>query len=211
MVNNRRGRPASDSDVRERIVSAARSAFLERGYAATTVRGIAEAAGVSHSLINYHFGGKEGLFAQVIDLAVGPGQILDRVATLSSAREFAPQLLDAALGWWELPQVQQRLRELLAAAATDAAAGAVFASYLQVNVVDRLLEVLPVPAGPDARGRVSAAAAVIAGVFLTRYVLHLAPIAQLSRAEVVRFAGPTLAAALAGPLPAPGVSARGTR
>ncbi len=44
-----------------RIIRAAIACFADRGFDATGVRAIADAAGVSAPLINHHFGSKEGL------------------------------------------------------------------------------------------------------------------------------------------------------
>lgn len=51
----------SDLTARARIRDAAIALFAERGLAATTIRDIAEAAGVSSGLLRHHFGSKEGL------------------------------------------------------------------------------------------------------------------------------------------------------
>ena len=45
----------------ERLLNAAQTIFAEQGFAATGVREIAKSAGVSVSLINRYFGGKDGL------------------------------------------------------------------------------------------------------------------------------------------------------
>lgn len=49
----------------ERIHVAAESCFRRAGYAATSMREIAEAAGVSKSLLHYHYQSKEQLFVEV--------------------------------------------------------------------------------------------------------------------------------------------------
>ncbi|MBF8188516.1 TetR/AcrR family transcriptional regulator [Nonomuraea sp. K274] len=56
-------RPVSDEDLtaRARIRDAAMALFAEQGVKATTVRGIAERAGVSSGLVQHHFGTKEQL------------------------------------------------------------------------------------------------------------------------------------------------------
>ncbi len=55
--------PAAEEDLtgRARILDAAIELFAARGVAATTVRGVAEVAGVSPGLVVHHFGSKEGL------------------------------------------------------------------------------------------------------------------------------------------------------
>jgi AcrR family transcriptional regulator len=55
---------------RERIVEAARALFLERGFAATTIAGVAEAAHVAPETVYAAFGGKAGLLEAVVLAAV---------------------------------------------------------------------------------------------------------------------------------------------
>lgn len=52
---------------RKQLISVGRSVFAKHGYAATTVEQIAQAAGVSKPIVYEHFGGKEGLYAVVVD------------------------------------------------------------------------------------------------------------------------------------------------
>lgn len=47
------------------ILEAAETCFLDHGYHGTSIRDIAEAAGVSKSLLHYHFQSKEHLFLEV--------------------------------------------------------------------------------------------------------------------------------------------------
>lgn len=51
---------------RERLLAAAVRQFAAKGYAATTVRDILRAAGVSAPFLYYHFGNKEGLFLALV-------------------------------------------------------------------------------------------------------------------------------------------------
>jgi AcrR family transcriptional regulator len=53
--------PTLDSSTRDRIVESATSLIMERGYSHTTMRAIAERAGVSLGSTYYYFGGKEEL------------------------------------------------------------------------------------------------------------------------------------------------------
>jgi len=56
-----RGRQEQARSTRERVVDVARAEFLEKGYAATTIVGIAQRAGVSVETVYKGFGGKAGL------------------------------------------------------------------------------------------------------------------------------------------------------
>jgi len=55
---------------REQLIEVARSLFAERGLDATSVEEIASVAQVSKPVIYEHFGGKEGLYAVVVDREV---------------------------------------------------------------------------------------------------------------------------------------------
>jgi AcrR family transcriptional regulator len=52
---------------RAQLIEVGRTVFAERGYEATYVEEIAERAKVSKPIVYEHFGGKEGLYAVVID------------------------------------------------------------------------------------------------------------------------------------------------
>lgn len=56
-----------EQDTRLRILTAAKGALLDVGYANLSTRGIAEAAGVPLSQIHYHFGSKQNLMLAVLD------------------------------------------------------------------------------------------------------------------------------------------------
>lgn len=68
---------------RQRLIAAATSTFLVRGYAGTTMRAIADAAGVSVSTLEQQFGTKVQLLKAAIDVAIAGDDddvpVLDRV------------------------------------------------------------------------------------------------------------------------------------
>ena len=49
------------------LLREAQNAFASSGFSATTLRGIAAAAGVNHTLVIHHFGSKESLWGAVIE------------------------------------------------------------------------------------------------------------------------------------------------
>jgi len=58
--------PAAMACARVRILRAAARLYATRGYEGTSVREVAEAAGVTKPLVHYHFGSKEQLFASLL-------------------------------------------------------------------------------------------------------------------------------------------------
>jgi AcrR family transcriptional regulator len=63
---------ASLPDTRERILATAETLFMERGYAATSLRMITAKAKVNLAAVNYHFGSKESLIHEVFERRLGP-------------------------------------------------------------------------------------------------------------------------------------------
>src|ERR1051325_3186234 len=57
--------PASER--RAQLIDVGRSVFAKRGYEATSVEEIADRAKVSKPIVYEHFGGKEGLYAVIVD------------------------------------------------------------------------------------------------------------------------------------------------
>lgn len=55
-----------DESVRERLLNAALDLFSSKGYAATTVREIVDAAGVTKPVLYYYFGSKEQIFLEIM-------------------------------------------------------------------------------------------------------------------------------------------------
>ena len=53
------------------ILDAARDLFAKHGFAGTSTRGIANAAGVNLAMIHYYFGNKEQLYRKVVELQFG--------------------------------------------------------------------------------------------------------------------------------------------
>ncbi|HEY0808417.1 MAG TPA: TetR family transcriptional regulator, partial [Pseudonocardiaceae bacterium] len=75
----RRGRRAGGEDTRAALVTAARAVFAEQGYQGATVRAIAARAGVDAAMVNHWFGGKQGLFAAIVELPFDPAELVERV------------------------------------------------------------------------------------------------------------------------------------
>jgi len=86
------------SELRKRILTAATEAFSQQGYAATSMRAVAESVGCTKPALYYHFGSKEDLFTETVrthmqgytdfmrETISRPGPLRDRVRALS--RDF---------------------------------------------------------------------------------------------------------------------------
>ena len=85
----------SGKERREQLLDVGRTLFAAKGFDGTSVEEIAEKAGVSKPVVYEHFGGKEGLYAVVVDREVG--RLLDRI-TASLVGDHPRELLEQAAG-----------------------------------------------------------------------------------------------------------------
>ena len=82
---------------RAQLVEVGRSVFAERGYEATSVEEIAERARISKPIVYEHFGGKEGLYAVIIDREME--HIVSRITKAISSGSPRERLEGAALAF----------------------------------------------------------------------------------------------------------------
>ncbi|MGI8879735.1 MAG: TetR family transcriptional regulator [Jatrophihabitans sp.] len=87
---------------REQLLDVGRSLFAEKGFEATSIEEIAARANVSKPVVYEHFGGKEGLYAVVVDREMSA--LLNRITSALTAghpRELVEQAALALLTYIE--------------------------------------------------------------------------------------------------------------
>ncbi|MCB0878447.1 MAG: TetR/AcrR family transcriptional regulator [Thermoleophilia bacterium] len=92
----------SAAERREQLLQVGRAAFAEKGYDAVSVEEIAARAGVTKPIVYEHFGGKEGIYAVVLDREVSC-LLGDMQVALQGrgARARVEAAVDAFLGYIE--------------------------------------------------------------------------------------------------------------
>ena len=92
----------TSAERREQLIEIARTLFAERGFEGTAIEEVAARAGVSKPIVYEHFGGKEGLYAVVVDREVR--QLLSMMRsslTAGDPRELLEQAAFALLDYIE--------------------------------------------------------------------------------------------------------------
>ncbi len=92
----------TSAERREQLITIARALFAQKGYEGSSVEEIAARAEVSKPVVYEHFGGKEGLYAVVVDREVR--SLLDTVTaslTAGRAHELVEQAALALLDYIE--------------------------------------------------------------------------------------------------------------
>jgi AcrR family transcriptional regulator len=79
-------RPRDDTmDIRQQIMDAAIELFAQQGYAATSIRQIAEGVGVNSAMVHYYFGSKEALLYEVMDQSLEP--LVEAISAMKQRKE----------------------------------------------------------------------------------------------------------------------------
>jgi AcrR family transcriptional regulator len=182
----RSGRRPGDARTREAIAAAARRRFGALGYDATTIRGVAEDAGVDPALVLYFFRSKDGLFAACIDWPFDPEAEIPRV--IGDARSgVGARLTRLMLETWDAEEGRNPIVALLRAAMTHETVGAQLRGFLELQVLGPVTAALGSDQ-PELRGALVASELI--GLGVGRHVLKLEPLASLEREAVVDLVGP---------------------
>ncbi|MBD0422500.1 TetR/AcrR family transcriptional regulator [Streptomyces sp. TRM S81-3] len=194
----RRGRPprTESAGTRDRILSAAREEFSERGYEKTSVRGIAKAAGVDSALVHHYFGTKEQVFAAAIEVAFAPALNASEVIEHGPLDGVGERLTRFVLGVWENPTTRTPLLAIVRSAVNNDTAAAVFRRLIASQLLRRITARLDLP---DAELRVELAAAQLVGCAMLRYVIKVEPLASEDVERIIARVAPVVQGHLTGP------------
>src|SRR5258708_38675381 len=86
-----RAKSREDLETRSRLLNAAARLFAERGFAKVTVRDICKKARANVAAVNYHFGGKDGLYRAVMRMALETMQATTQAAQTPGAGLTGPE------------------------------------------------------------------------------------------------------------------------
>lgn len=98
-------RPSADS-TRAAILSAARTCFVEKGFAGTSISAIAKEAQINQSLIYHHFGNKQELWVDVKITILeeyhnSQNMNWDKLLTLKNCNEFISEFIQYRFGFFD--------------------------------------------------------------------------------------------------------------
>lgn len=190
----RRGRRSGGADTKAALLAAARAVFAEQGYQGATVRTIAARAGVDAAMVNHWFGGKQGLFAAIIELPFEPTELLDKVLD-GPVEDMADRLIRQFVTLWDTHE--GRFAALMLSVASQDMAARTMAELLSGTV---LPVVLAAAGGDRPRLRAALCASQLAGLGMLRYVLRFEPLASADLDTLAATIGPTMQRYLTGPV-----------
>ena len=171
------GRRRDAAATRQALLDAARGRFAKQGYAHTTVREIAEDAGVNVALINRYFESKEGLFAACLRTAVDE---LGRTVTENTTLEQMPRKTARQLAAANIEKKPGQLALLLRSSGDERA------DQIRVDTLRSFAERLAEVAGDDSlllRAQIVLCAAL--GIAMLRSTVRLEPLASATEDDLV--------------------------
>ncbi|MFG6198720.1 TetR family transcriptional regulator [Nonomuraea sp. JJY05] len=190
------GRRPGVSGTREAILAAAQRSFAEQGYTATTIRGVASAAGVDPALVLQFFGNKDQLFDTALR-ADPPTRPLTTLVREGDLADLGERLSRRYLELWEAPDTGARLLAVVRGVSASPSASAMVASFMSDEVMLPLARAI----GADrAELRANLTGAHLLGVATARYVLRVEPLASLERERLVAILAPLVQRYLTGDL-----------
>jgi AcrR family transcriptional regulator len=160
-----------------RILEVARRLFTERGFERTTIRAIADGAGVDPALVMQYFGSKDELFrkaavaAPAEDLAGDPDALTAHLLELAGVKlGDVPQTSLAAMrSMLTHPETAERIRTKQAA------------------LVERIAAAIPTA---DAELRAALIVSILMGISVERQLLEFAPLRDAPAEQVVELLRP---------------------
>ncbi len=191
------GRRRGSPDTRGAVLAAARAAFADRGFDATSTRAVAAAAGVTPGLVHHYFGSKDELFVAALELPFDPRKVLGAAAP-GPPEELGRRIATVAVGLWEDPARREQLMAYLRTAMSNAEVAGLVRLGIPAVALPLLRAQIPFP---DAEVRVNLAMTQILGMAMLRYVIRLEPLASMSPVALVDRLAPVLQQHLLGELP----------
>ena len=193
----RPGRPAGNSNTRDRILASARELFARNGISNTSIRAVAAAAGVDSALVHHYFGTKEKLFAAAVRVPIDPMDVIGPLREVP-VEELGYKIPSILLPLWDSEigaGFIATLRSVLAGSEVN-----LFRAFIQDIIAVEVGSRVDNPPGSGII-RIQFAASQLVGVVMARYILELEPFKTLPVEQIAQTIAPNVQRYLTGDLP----------
>lgn len=202
-LRRRTGRRPGRQDTKGHILRAAQARFGQLGFEATSIRGIAEDAGVDSALVHHYFGTKEDLFLAAVRPPTDPDDMLPKILA-GDIDGVGERIVRTYLDMWDSPVSGPAFRSLSRSALGHQSTSALIREFITHYIVPRIQPLLVehVHIDPDeVTLRVTLVASQLFGLASVRYLLGVQPLAEADTDDVVAAIAPTIQRYLVEPLP----------
>lgn len=180
----------AEPDLTSSILGAARLVLGARGYANTTIKTVAAAAGVAPGVVRSLYSNKEQLLAAALRVPFDPAGSIPKLIA-PGLDGMGERLVRLTLQLSSDEQVRKDATNLMQSARASTSIDQLrgLTDFLQATLLDRLVEAMGVP---DARMRGALITAYLAGVAATRSMLNIEPLASATDEVIVALVAPTI-------------------
>jgi len=195
-VSPRTGRRPGSSGTRDAILDSARHTFGANGYNTSSIRRIAQDAGVDPALVHHYFGTKEQLFVAAMELPLNPADMIGPLLQGDRDR-LGERLLRTFLSVWDSEGMRAPMLAMIRSAVQEDQAAAMMREFIQGVIVARAIETLDVD---HVQWRASLVSTQVLGLAIARYIIKVEPLASAEPDQVVAAIAPTVQRYLVGKL-----------
>ena len=195
-MSPRTGRRPGASGTRDAILDSARQNFGDNGYDSTSIRRVAQDAGVDPALVHHYFGTKEQLFVAAMELPLNPADMI-RPILQGDPDRLGERLLRTFLSVWDSEEMRAPMLAMIRSAVQNEQAATMVREFVEGVIVARAIETLDVD---NVQWRASLVSSQVLGLVIVRYIIKVEPLASASQDEVVAAIAPTVQRYLAGDL-----------
>jgi len=185
------GRRPGPTTTSAAILAAARDLFARSGYRATTVRRVAEVAGVNPALVRHFYGSKQQLFVAALEFPAEPLRQILSTLEESPREHLGERMVTIFVRAWRDPSTSQQLQAVFRSAAIDDEGSLLARRLVEDVIVPTVAATLRVE--PQ---RVAAAMAQLLGYAFLSSILQAEPLAGLDEQAVVALLAPSVQAHL---------------
>lgn len=181
------GRRPGPTTTPEQILDAARALFAQRGYQGTTIRAVADLAGVNAALVHHHFGTKDQLFVAALRFPLNPVDVVTSLLAAGPRDQFAPRFVRAFVRAWRDPVTGQQLQAVMRNAVSTEHGAASIRDLAEDVLLDRISGELGV-----SKLRTATAIMHLIGLMLGSTIIGIEPLASASEDELVELVTPAI-------------------
>lgn len=181
-----RGRRPGETNTREVIAEAARTLFAQKGYRATTLRAIADAAEVDAALVSHFYGNKATLFSKVVAFPTDADRVISEVCD-GPLDAVGRRLAVVIARNMFIDSIVLNMASMVRAAASETEA----ADFLRQRFLANILLPVAEKVSPDnPEKRASLLMAQSNGLVFARLILKIEPLASMEEEELVEWLTP---------------------
>ena len=195
-MSPRTGRRPGASGTRDAILDSARQNFGDNGYDSTSIRRVAQDAGVDPALVHHYFGTKEQLFVAAMELPLNPADLIAPLL-LGDRDRLGERVVRTFLSVWDSEPMRAPMLAMIRSAVQHDQAAAMVREFIEGVIVARAIETLDVD---HVQWRANLVATQVLGLAIGRYIIKIEPLASASQDEVVSAIAPTVQRYMAGDL-----------